>query len=393
MNFGTDNSKVRTTVKIAHLCLSNFYVDDFGYQENELIRQHVAADHDVLVIASTETYGLDGKLTYTQPGQYIGSDGAKVIRLPYRSFLPQKVMRKLRMHPGVREELEAFNPDRILFHGTCGWELLATAAYARAHQDVKLYIDSHEDWNNSARGLISREILHRRYYGPILRRAESAAESVLCISLESIDFVADLYGVDRSRLEFFPLGGNIPDDDEYNNLRMTGRYSLGISDDEILLVQSGKQTRRKKLLDSLKAFRGNDNPRLKLVIAGVLDAEIKAEAQSYIEADDRITFLGWVDPESLTEILCAADIYLQPGTQSVTMQQSLCCRCAVAIDDVHAHSVYVAGNGWLLDTEITVEKMLQSAANAPLKEMSVKSYELARKLLDYRQLARRITEE
>ena len=65
-------------MKIAHVCLSNFYIDRVGYQENELVRQHVEDGHDVVVIASTETYAADGTLTYVAPSTYCGGEGAQV---------------------------------------------------------------------------------------------------------------------------------------------------------------------------------------------------------------------------------------------------------------------------------------------------------------------------
>ena len=71
-----------TEMRILHLCLSCFYIDDAGYQENHLVRQHVADGHEVLVIASTEIFDGKGGLGYAEPGSYIGSDGAKVIRIP-----------------------------------------------------------------------------------------------------------------------------------------------------------------------------------------------------------------------------------------------------------------------------------------------------------------------
>ena len=113
------------------ICLSCFYIDGFGYQENELIRQHVSDGHDVFVIASTETFGRDGKLTYVEPSAYRGAEGAPVTRLAYRTFLPHALMKKLRMHRGVYALLCEMKPDAILFHGLCGWELHAVARYKR----------------------------------------------------------------------------------------------------------------------------------------------------------------------------------------------------------------------------------------------------------------------
>ena len=90
-------------MKILHCCLSCFYIDNFNYQENMLVREHVAAGHDVFVLASTENYDSKGKLIYTSPGRYLGSDGAEVLRIPYIGFSPSRIGEKGSCLPrGVR---------------------------------------------------------------------------------------------------------------------------------------------------------------------------------------------------------------------------------------------------------------------------------------------------
>jgi len=74
-------------MKILHCCLSNFYIDNYNYQENMLVREHVKLGHDVRVLASTETYNSDGLFTYTDAGSYMGSDGALVTRVPYKKYI------------------------------------------------------------------------------------------------------------------------------------------------------------------------------------------------------------------------------------------------------------------------------------------------------------------
>ena len=376
-------------MRIAHLCLSNFYIDGFGYQENDLVREHVAAGHEVMVIASTETI-QDGKLTYLEPSDYVGSDHARVVRLPYRRWLPQRIMRKLRMNAGVHRQLEAFAPDAILFHGTCGWEVRTAARYARTHPRTLFYVDSHEDAYNSARNFVSREILHRRYYGPVLRSVLPDVRKILCISTETIDFVERMYDVPRERLELFPLGGHPVDDAEYRRRRSETRAQMSLGDSEIMLVQSGKQTHRKKLLESLAALRSVSDDRLRLFVAGTLHDDIKAQAQALIDADPRVTFLGWRSRDDLTGLLCAADVYLQPGTQSVTMQHSLCCRCAVILDDVPSHRIYRRANGWFLGQEGDLGRALSELSAADLPAMRANSYAVAREMLDYKVLAERV---
>lgn len=315
-----------------------------------------------------------------------------MVRLPYSGPGPHKIVRKLRRHPGVMRLLTEFQPEAILFHGTCGWELLTAANYVKAHPHVPLYVDSHEDWNNSARTFTSRELLHRRYYGPILRRALPYVRKILCLSTESIDFVHELYRVPRDLLEFYPLGGRPVPDQEYELRRAAARSLYGLGPQEIAFVQSGKQTKRKKLIESLTAFAAVPNARFRLLIAGVLSEDIRKEATSLIASDPRVSFLGWKSPEELTSLLCAADIYLQPGTQSATMQNSLCARCAVILDDVPAHAVYYRENGWLIGPNRSLLSVLSdiSTKNPDLARMQATSFEVAKSMLDYAVLAERV---
>lgn len=377
-------------MRILHCCLSCFYIDGHGYQENELVRQHVEDGHDVYVIASTETFSSDGKLCYTRPSEYLGADGAPVTRLPYRKWLPERIMRKLRFNTGVYKAIARFRPDAILFHGACGWELRTVARYVERHPKTLFYVDSHEDWNNSAKGIVSRELLHKLFYGFVLRSVIPAVRKILCVSTETMDFVQQVYRVPASLLELFPLGGHPIPTQDYAVRRSKIRNKCNIAADQILFIQSGKQSRRKKLVEALRAFAKVPDQRLRLFIVGVIQDDIRSEVATLVDADRRVSHLGWKSTEELTDLLCAADVYLQPGTQSATMQHSLCCHCAVILDDVPSHQLYLQGNGWLLNSQLTLEGAIASAANADLPAMQERSYSLARRMLDYSALSKRV---
>lgn len=379
-------------MRVAHVCLSCFYIDHFGYQENELVRQHVEDGHEVVVIASTETFGDDGKLTYVQPATYLGTDGAQVIRLPYRKVLPHALMRKLRMHPGVFELLCEAKPEVILFHGLCGWELHAVVRYKRTNPTVRLYVDSHEDSNNSARSFLSKHVLHRLYYAWIIRRCMEFFDKILCISVEVMEFVQKTYGVPAQMLEFYPLGGRVFSDEEYAQRRARGRLELGLKDDQVMLLQTGKMGQRKRVLESIDAFSKTEGESLRFILAGSIDEQIRSEVMARIARDKRITFLGWKTTEQLKELLCTADVYVQPGTQSATMQMSLCARCPVVLDNVPSHRPFVDGNGWLVRSVGELNSVFKEIRDQPsaLKEMSSKSLKIAKRYLDYRALAARI---
>lgn len=378
-------------MKVLHFCLSCFYIDDYRYQENELVREHVAGGHDVLVVASTETYLNNMSLGYTDCGDYLGSDGARVIRLPYSKVGPFWLRKKVRSHPGVYEILESFKPDVIMFHGLCGWELLTAARYKRQHPQVRLYVDSHEDANNSAVGALS-SLLHRFFYRPIIRRALPWIDKVLCISLETMDFAKEMYGLPGHSLEFFPVGGFVADEEVYLSHRNSARMEWCLDARQTVFLQSGKFDEKKKLVESLQAFSQIKDQNFVFLIVGRVHESIESEVRQLSAKDDRVRYLGWKTADELYRLLCGADVYIQPGSQSATMQMSLCARCPVVIADVPSHRPFVDGNGWKVSTleqQISVFKEVENNPGA-LSNMSIRSFEIASELLDYQRMAKRI---
>lgn len=379
-------------MKIVHFCLSCFYIDGYRYQENELVRQHVENGHDVTVIASTETYIDNMTLGYISPSTYIGSDGAKVIRLPYAGPFPHVIKRKIRAHPKVMDLLNSIRPDVIMFHGLCGWELRTVTKYKRLNPQVKLYLDSHEDANNSATGFLSRNILHRLFYKPLIAASLSSVDKILCVSLETINFCKEFYDIPMQMLEFYPLGGNLLTDEEYDYVRTSTRLNLNLKTDDIVFVQSGKFDSKKRLDESLIAFSLLKNRHFRFLIVGNVLEGGGAKSMELINADARISYLGWQSSDNLYRILCAADVYVQPGSQSATMQMSLCTRCAVILADTPSHSPFVNGNGWVVnDFDSICAAFSQVEFNSTkLESMANCSKEIATNLLDYRVLADRL---
>ena len=47
-------------MKIVHLCLSAFFIDNYSYQENMLPKYHVKMGHKVTVIASIFSFNNEG---------------------------------------------------------------------------------------------------------------------------------------------------------------------------------------------------------------------------------------------------------------------------------------------------------------------------------------------
>lgn len=381
-------------MKILHLCLSNFYIDGYGYQENMLVAEHVRAGHDVHVLASTETFGSVGKITYLPPGSYMGSDGAIVERLPYRFASIPLLARKVRAYMGLTKRLAEIAPEVIVFHGLCGYSLLEVARYVKKNPQTVLHADSHADFNNSARTWMSKWVLHFLFYRTIFQLSLPAIRSVSCISKETELFVLNFYGCPAAKAQFLPLGGTVFSDDEYLQRRKTARAEYQWGDDLRIFVQSGKFDSAKRLLDSLTAFSALPGQNLRLVLAGVFMDDVKDAAEEMVRKDPRIIKLGWLDTQGLTSLLIGADVYVQPGSQSATMQMAVCCRRPVIVADVISHRALIASNGWLVGSNQSLYDALLSAAQlqqAELESMSVQSAQIAANILDYALQAEKLT--
>lgn len=382
-------------MKVLHVCLCGPFTDEFSYQENELIEQHVLLGHEVTVIAATDTFGPDKQIVHTKAGYFKLTCGATLIRLPYVWGLHGWLATKIRAHHDLSKCLADIQPERIIFHGLAAWDLLTVADYVRLNPHVKLFADSHEDWNNSARTWLSKWVLHYLFYRTILQKSLPTITKVLCVSLESIEFVKNFYNVKSEKIEFYPLGGVLWDDDEYSATRISTRNAHGWSNLHRVFLQSGKIDRKKRLVEVLKAFAKLGDPNLRLVITGQILPDVQKEILYLIAADCRVQMLGWVNPQQLRALLCAADVYIQPGSQSSTMQMALCCRCPVLLAETLSHRIFIEGNGLLVEDEnqlINAIEVLAQLSEDQLAEMSARSAFLAAKFLDYRQQALRVLE-
>jgi len=379
-------------MKILHLMLSCFYIDGWNYQENALPRQNILDGHEVKIVASTETYKLPNIICYIPPSQYVNEDGIEVIRVPFRRSIPHGLGRKVRAFEGVYGLIEQFSPDVILHHGCSGYEILTVAKYKKNHPTVRFFADNHADFHNSAKSFFSREILHRRFYAPILRKALPYIEKVLCLSLETMDFLEQIYSVPAEKMEFYPLGGRLVTPEEREKRRKLVRSGLAISDGEVLLVHSGKMAESKRTLELLRAFSSIQVPFFKLCLIGSIGAGIRTDAENLMKRDRRISFVGWKNAEELQDYLCAADIYVQPGTQSATMQNALCCSCPVMLYPYKSHKPFLHGNGFFVESEQDIEYALRKIESNPsvLRSMSKASFDIAKELLDYKKLATRL---
>ena len=270
--------------------------------------------------------------------------------------------------------------------------MLTVAKFCRDNPSVRLYADNHSDWLTAGRTWFTKWFLHFMYYRTIARCALKYYEKVLCISPMTLDYANKFYGIPKEKLEFFPLGGRPVEPADYREWRRTVRAGFGLGESDILIVQSGKQYGRKYLVEALQALKSVVSTRLSFKIAGVLAQDIKEEVSNLTADDDRVEVLSWLSPDELTQLLCAADIYMVPGRQTATTQHAMCCSCALILENISSNAPYVSDNGWLIQSPAELSEVFEWLLNCKshdLREMGEKSYAYAVSNLDYAVLSQR----
>jgi hypothetical protein len=376
-------------MRILHLMLSCFYIDNYNYQENVLPRQNKLDGHDVQIIASTQTFVDNVHPGYLNPGTYINEDGIPVIRLPFTKIVNNTISSKLKIYPKVYQHLISFSPDVIFCHGMQTYELKTLIKYKTNNPDVRLYFDSHADFNNSAKGFLSRNILHRLYYKWLISQALPFIDKIFCINYESIVFLQKMYEIPRNKLVIYPLGGVVLEDDIRNNKRRNLRKTLNLSETDILLIHCGKMEKAKCTEDIMKAFFNIKRSNLRLILIGSMAKDIELSAKVYLQNDSRIKYLGWKNTSELADYLCAGDLYVQPGSQSATMQNALCYGCAAALYPYESHTYLLGDRVFYIETLEDMEHLFEEISlNRNILEKKRKlSFEFAKSTLDYKKLA------
>lgn len=307
-------------MKIVHLCLSCFFIDNYSYQENMLPKYHVKMGHDVTVIASLFSFNEKGQGCYLpEPSVKMDPNGFKVIRLAYKE--PARLNRFFRRYQGVYATLEQESPDLIFLHGLSMVENLTIIRYLKEHPKVKCFADQHGDFINSGKNFFSRHILHPVIWRYFVKKIEPFLQKCYGVTPMRCRFLTEVYKVNPEIVEFLPMG---VDDDaiphDRVSVRANIRKQLNIPEDAIVVLTGGKIDILKNTHILIEAFKKINYSKLHLIICGVFTPQM-----NYLkdELTENIHYLGWCNSEQVMNHMVASDLACFPGTHSTLWEQTV----------------------------------------------------------------------
>lgn len=343
-------------MKICHVCLSAFYCEGYSYQENLLPRFHKRLGYEVDIIASLQSFDADGRpclLAHTE--DYVNDDGIHVVRLDYAT--PKGACRILRKYTGLWEELERSAPDILFVHGVQSCENATLVRYVRSHPRVKMFMDNHADYSNSATNWLSKHILHRIIWRHYARLAEPHVERFWGVLPARVDFLVGNYGLPREKCGLLVMGA---DDGEVSRasdpaVRSAVRERFGFSKDDFVVVTGGKIDAAKRqtflLMDAVHSM----GKRVKLLVFGPVVPEMKDEFEQKLDLK-KMAYVPWANPSESYDYFAAADAVCFPGRHSVYWEQAAAMGKPLIVKRwPGTDHVDVCGNVLFLDEDSTEE--------------------------------------
>lgn len=310
-------------MKILHICLASFYIDNYSYQENLLPKYHKKLGFEVEILASLVSFDSNGKLCLLERGSsYYNEHDILVTRLEYKK-LP--ISKKLRQYDNTKEAIFKAKPDVIFIHGLQFLDIKYVVMYAKKNPKVKIYVDNHADFSNSALNWVSKNILHKiiwKYSAYIIKPYTEKFYGVLPARVE---FLNKIYKVPKEKIELLVMGADDEKVEEAKNenIKREIREKYKIKNDDFLIITGGKiDNAKRQTLLLMKAVKQIKRENVKLIIFGSVVNELKEEVNALIDGV-KIQYIGWINSEDSYKYFASADLGVFPGRHSVLWEQAI----------------------------------------------------------------------
>ena len=384
-------------MKILHVCLASFYIDNYGYQENVLPKMHKLQGHEVEILASTETYLNGNEMSYLKPSLYYNEDNIKVTRIPYVNILNHFVSKKLRFYHGIKIKLIEFKPEIIFLHDIQFLGIFEIIKFLKKNSNVIVYADGHADLTNSATNWISKNILHSIIYKLCARKIDNYVKKFYGTLPCRVDFFKNFYGVTNEKVELLVMGVDdtlIKFDKENNKKELFSKH--GINKDDFVIISGGKLNEKKNIHNLVNAIVEIDNIKLKLILFGKPDEKVLELIGNKLEHKS-IIYLSWLSNIEIHKYLSISDLCVFPGKHSVLWEQAAGIGIPGIFKKIKGHDhIDLNGNCILINEGSTKEikhQILKVTSNNQFYNKLLLAAAEGKKTFSYYEIAKRAIEQ
>lgn len=308
-------------MKIVHICLCGPVTDGWNYQDNMLTKFHKKMGNEVTIITSQSIYNQHGKLTKLKHSNYKNNDGVKVIRL--EQILGRDVTSKLKIYKGLFKSIEEEQPDILFIHGINFLDIITIKKYLSKNNKVKVFVDNHSDFSNSATNWISLNLLHKIIWRQMAKIIEPYTSKFYGVMPSRVDFLINIYKTPIKKTELLVMGADDEKIAEVQNDRLINdlRKKYNIKENDFLIVTGGKideaKTQTLLLMEAIIKINRDD---VKLIIFGSVEESLKEKFMNLCNHNN-IQYIGWIASNESYKYFDMADLVVFPGRHSVFWEQ------------------------------------------------------------------------
>lgn len=365
-------------MRIVHIAPNAPYNEGWGYQENLLPKYQAKLGHEVTLII-TNLEHKDGKKIEVNPTRYESRDGFYVVRKPIEQFKKNIPGSTLLEHINIKDLLYELKPDIIFFHGLVNVSIFQAVNYKRkSDKNVSIIEDNHMDYNIGFNPRKSIKIkLVCQFYKIMNKIVNPYIDHVYGVTPWRCTYAEKVLGVPRNKISLLMMGA---DDEKLNldsksEIRNEIRNKFNISKSDFVIVSGGKINKKKKIDILAKACLKNE--KVKLLLFGSLEDDVKEEILNIIHESNNIRYIGWIASDQVYEYFFASDLVFFPGQHSVLWEQACASKvpCVFEKWDGMEH-VNNGGNAKFIspitenNIDITIKSLLFTPEYYKMKEIS-----------------------
>lgn len=378
-------------LRIVHLI--DYYGTKAKFQEHYLPQVQSQEGHDVAIITSNRPpkslRTVEGVDRY--PTGVSTENGVRVIRLSAVANLHGSAT----ILWGLLDELQKIKPDVVHAHGLAYRITTPYAALLKNYMGFRLIIGLHAAaYNTHPYSTPLKVVYHNIHRYTVGRFAVNAADCLVAVGEAEKEFCCAQFGVDADRVVVVPLGVEtqifFPDTEK----RKETRLMLGLNDEDVAIIHSGKISHRKDLhvlIEAMSQLVAQDIP-LKILLVGHKEdsrycrwLEEKAHQKAV-----PLTWVGFQNELGLADLFRAADIAAWPGDPSISILEAMASGLPLVLARGAAHPGMLANQNGISfprgDVDrlagelksIVINKCLREAMERRSRELAVKCFDWTR---------------
>lgn len=381
------------------IMIQDFFGINLTYQENLLSEYYVKMGCSVTIICSTyenvKDYIANRYDSNKVRSEFVHQD-VKVIRLPYHI----NFVNKIKFYQGVYDILVAESPDLIYVHDI-HLNLIDVVKYRKKYKQVKVIMDYHADFKNSAKNWISLNVLHKIVRKSVLNYSIKYIDKIYAVGPSCIDFLSEVYGLNKNRIELLPLGCDYEKSCQImlNANVKELREQYNILEQDFVIITGGKFNPNKKTELVIDAVLKMNNPKVHLLIFGSAEYGHELYAENLIKIakqSNNIHLLGHLSASEMLIYMSISDLAVFPSSQSAIWQQTIGMHLPIIIGgEKYEHISYLNrnSNAFILEeNKVNVEHIIlyiKQLIEDPMLLATMKqgAEQTAKTFLDYRMIA------